>query len=84
MLCAVQVRDFIQGIGVENIGKRLINSREGKVRTMRSSSVFVSRSGGVGGFSSCAVGLRAAVNPAVVKFAAVVQRACDVCRVLLA
>jgi hypothetical protein len=28
----VQVRDFIQGIGVENIGKRLINSREGKVR----------------------------------------------------
>jgi hypothetical protein len=27
----VQVRDFITGIGVENIGKRLINSREGKV-----------------------------------------------------
>jgi hypothetical protein len=27
-----QVRDFIKGIGVENIGKRLINSREGKVR----------------------------------------------------
>jgi hypothetical protein len=26
-----KVRDFIQGIGVENIGKRLINSREGKV-----------------------------------------------------
>jgi hypothetical protein len=25
------VREFIQGIGVENIGKRLINSREGKV-----------------------------------------------------
>jgi hypothetical protein len=27
----VQVREFISGIGVENIGKRLINSREGKV-----------------------------------------------------
>jgi hypothetical protein len=26
-----KVRDFIKGIGVENIGKRLINSREGKV-----------------------------------------------------
>jgi hypothetical protein len=26
-----KVRDFISGIGVENIGKRLINSREGKV-----------------------------------------------------
>jgi len=30
-----QVREFIQGIGVENIGKRLINSREGKVRQPR-------------------------------------------------
>jgi hypothetical protein len=30
-----QVREFISGIGVENIGKRLINSREGKVRTRR-------------------------------------------------
>ena len=26
-----QVREFISGIGVENIGKRLVNSREGKV-----------------------------------------------------
>ena len=26
-----KVREFIEGIGVENIGKRLINSREGKV-----------------------------------------------------
>jgi len=26
-----KVREFIQGIGVENMGKRLINSREGKV-----------------------------------------------------
>lgn len=33
LCCAVpQVREFIEGIGVENIGKRLINSREGKVR----------------------------------------------------
>lgn len=28
---AVQVREFVDGIGVENLGKRLINSREGKV-----------------------------------------------------
>lgn len=26
-----QVRDFVQSIGVENIGKRLINSRDGGV-----------------------------------------------------
>ncbi len=26
-----QVRDFVQNIGMENMGKRLINSREGKV-----------------------------------------------------
>jgi hypothetical protein len=27
----LQVRDWIKGMGVENIGKRLINSREGAV-----------------------------------------------------
>ena len=27
----VQVRDFVKGMGIENIGKRLVNSREGKV-----------------------------------------------------
>jgi hypothetical protein len=32
-----KVREFISGIGVENIGKRLINSREGKVEFDRPS-----------------------------------------------
>lgn len=27
----LQVRDFISGVGIENVGKRLINSKEGKV-----------------------------------------------------
>ena len=27
----MQVRDFVKGMGIENIGKRLVNSREGKV-----------------------------------------------------
>jgi hypothetical protein len=31
MLCPMQVRDFISGVGIENVGKRLINSKEGKV-----------------------------------------------------
>lgn len=29
--CRPQVREWISGVGVENIGKRLVNSREGKV-----------------------------------------------------
>lgn len=27
----MQVREFVLGMGIENIGKRLVNSREGKV-----------------------------------------------------
>ena len=27
-----KVREFVKDIGIENIGKRLVNSREGKVR----------------------------------------------------
>lgn len=27
----LQVRDFVKDMGIENIGKRLVNSREGKV-----------------------------------------------------
>jgi hypothetical protein len=27
----VQVREFVEGTGLENIGKRLVNSREGKI-----------------------------------------------------
>ena len=27
-----KVRDFVKDIGIQNIGKRLVNSREGKVR----------------------------------------------------
>ena len=30
-LCCAQVREFVEGTGLENIGKRLVNSREGKV-----------------------------------------------------
>jgi hypothetical protein len=30
---APQVREFVNSIGVENIGKRLINSTKGKVST---------------------------------------------------
>ena len=28
---SVQVREFVEGTGLENIGKRLVNSREGKI-----------------------------------------------------
>lgn len=31
LLLLAQVRDFIGRVGMENLGKRLINSREGKV-----------------------------------------------------
>lgn len=31
LFAAPQVREFVEGTGLENIGKRLINSREGKV-----------------------------------------------------
>lgn len=30
--CSLQVRRFVEDIGVENIGKRLINSRDGAVQ----------------------------------------------------
>ena len=32
-----KVREFVKDLGVENIGKRLVNSREGKVGCCRAS-----------------------------------------------
>jgi len=31
LLANPQVREFVEGTGLENIGKRLVNSREGKI-----------------------------------------------------
>ena len=41
-----KVREFVKDLGVENIGKRLVNSREGKVGCCRASAELCVVSGG--------------------------------------